>query len=130
MITDAFGGDGMENRARRAIEKLYDSTCTVYEYQNVTDEVTKISTQKPVVVWENQPCRLSFESISVVEQSTGAAKKSMSVKLFISPEVSIKAGSKIAVTTKGVTTEYANSGIPAIYSSHQEIMLNLFERWA
>lgn len=120
----------MENRARRAIEKLYDSTCTVYEYHNVTDEVTKISTQMPVVVWENQPCRLSFESISVVEQSTGATKKSMSVKLFISPEVSIKAGSKITVTTKGVTTEYANSGIPAIYSSHQEIMLNLFERWA
>lgn len=47
-------------------------------------------------------------------------------KLFISPDVAIKAGSKIIVTQHGRTTEYSNSGVPAVYPTHQEIMLTLF----
>lgn len=55
---------------------------------------------------------------------------SQSVKLFISPDIVIKAGSKIIVTQHGRTTEYSNSGVPAVYPTHQEIMLTLFEGWA
>ena len=51
------------------------------------------------------------------------------MKLFISPDVLIKAGSKIIVTQHGRTTEYSNSGVPAVYPTHQEIMLTLFEGW-
>ena len=54
----------------------------------------------------------------------------MGTKLFISPEVEIKPGSKIVVTQNGVTTEFSNSGKPAIYTNHQEIMLKLFEDYA
>lgn len=48
----------------------------------------------------------------------------------IPPDVVIKAGSKIIVTQHGRTTEYSNSGVPAVYPTHQEIMLTLFNGWA
>ena len=37
---------------------------------------------------------------------------------------------RVIVTQNGETTEYKNSGKPAIYSSHQEIILELFDGWA
>ena len=52
------------------------------------------------------------------------------VKLIISPDVNINPGSKIIVTNNGKITEYKNSGVPATYSNHQEIMLELFDGWA
>ena len=40
------------------------------------------------------------------------------------------AGSKIVVTQEGRTAAYARSGEPAVYSSHQEIVLVPFEEYA
>lgn len=52
------------------------------------------------------------------------------VLLFIAPEVTISPGSKIVITHEGRTGEYSQSGIPAVYPTHQEIVLTVFERWA
>ena len=117
------------NRARQAIESRYNGICTVYEYMSVKDEVTKLTEQKEVATLENQPCKLSYEKINATD-TNGAAIQSMGTKLFISPEVEIKPGSKVVVTQNGVTTEFSNSGKPAIYTNHQEIMLKLFENYA
>ena len=51
--------------------------------------------------------------------------KIFDIKLFLSPDIIVKAGSNITVTQAGKTTEYIASGIPAIYDTHQEIMLVL-----
>ena len=59
-----------------------------------------------------------------------AAKLTQGTKLFIAPEIKIKPGSKIIVEQNGTTTEYSASGVPAVYLSHAEIMLELFEGWA
>lgn len=115
------------NAIRKAIESQYKGTCTVYEYKAVKDEETLITSTEPVMVLENQPCKLSFEHINAV--SDGVPVQSMGVKLFIAPEIEIKAGSKIVVTQDGVTTEYARSGFPAIYTNHQEIKLKLFKKF-
>ena len=80
-----------------------------------------------VVVLENQPCHLSFESITAAIQTETAATISQAVKVFVSPDVTIKAGSKLKITQNGVTTEYTSSGVPAVYPTHQEIMLELSE---
>jgi hypothetical protein len=47
------------------------------------------------------------------------------VTLFISPEVYIPPGSMIEVTQNNVTRTYKHSGISAIYTNHQEIILEL-----
>lgn len=115
---------------RKAIESLYIGTCTISEYQEVRDIVTKITKHQPVDVFVNQPCKLSFERINSVNQTEAAAMVTQAAKLFIAPEIVIKPGSKITVTQNGVTTEYQKSGEPAVYSSHQEVMLELFKGWS
>lgn len=115
--------------ARKAIESTYEGVATVSEYQKVKDEESGLTTHKPVIVLENQPCKLSFENLQTAKQSESAASVAQTTKLFISPDIVIKPGSKITVTQAGVTTNYTYSGIPAVYDTHQEIVLDLFERW-
>jgi CMP-2-keto-3-deoxyoctulosonic acid synthetase len=115
--------------ARKAIEATYDGVLTVTEHQKVKDEVTKVTGYKDVVVLTDQPCRLSFERLQTAIQSDSSASVAQTTKLFVSPDIVIKAGSKITVTQAGVTTDYTCSGIPAVYMTHQEIIINLFKSW-
>ncbi|MGO0854089.1 hypothetical protein ACTPDQ_21135, partial [Clostridioides difficile] len=56
------------------------------------------------------------------------AKLVQTIKLFISPNINIKAGSKLIITTQNnITKEYIRSGESAIYPNHQEIILELFK---
>ena len=116
--------------ARRAQEATYEGLCTVYEYRDVTDEKTKLSSEEEVAVIEDQPCKLSFEKLNAVVQTETAAVQAQGLKLFLAPEIVISSNSKIVVTQNGVTDEYSASGKPAIYSTHQEITLELFRGWS
>lgn len=115
---------------RQAIETMYDGSMTVTEYQQVTDPVTKLTSHREVTVLEAQPCRVSFDSVQQADKERGAEAVSQVIRLFTAPELAIKPGSKIVVVQNGVTTAYQCSGVPAVYASHQEIILTLFERWA
>ena len=119
----------MVNAQRKALERLWKDRCTVYHRVKVKDPISKLTDSKEMPLLQDQPCKLSFETLT---SSPGdpVGTVSQSVKLFISPDVVIKAGSKIIVTQHGRTTEYSNSGVPAVYPTHQEIMLTLFEGWA
>lgn len=119
-----------QKAARKAIESTYTGVCTIVERRDERDEKTKITRKAEVVVIENQPCKLSFESLKAVVQTETAAAISQSTKLFLAPEIKVNGGSKITVEQNGVTTAYSASGVPAVYPSHQEIMLELFEGWA
>ena len=114
-------------RARQALESTYEGKCAVSEYGKVKDPVTKITNEGEITVLENQPCKLSYSTIQSANQTDTVASLYQSVKLFISPEVNIKANSKIIVTQNGRETIYKNSGEPAIYFTHQEINLELYE---
>ena len=114
---------------RKAVESLYDGVCTIIEYQKVKRE-NKSTGFEEVAVLENQPCRLSFKTISSTTSGESASSLKQVVVLFISPDVTIKPGSKVVVTQNNTTTEYSCSGQPAMYKSHQEVILELFERWS
>ena len=118
-----------QKAARKAIEATYSGTLMVTEMQKVKDERSKLTKNVEVVVLENQPCKLSFEKLQSAIQSDSAAAITQGAKLFVSPDVSIKAGSKITVSQDNVITDYTCSGVPAIYPTHQEIVLDLFEEW-
>jgi len=115
--------------ARKAIESTYSGICTIKERRDIKDEKTKISRKTEISVVEGQPCRLSFEKITAAVQTDTAAAVSQGIKLFLAPEIAVKTGSKIVVTQAGVTGEYQLSGVPALYETHQEIMLGLFNGW-
>lgn len=117
-------------QARKAIESLYDSACTVIEYRQEKDPVTKKTTSREVELYQDKPCKLSYSSINKSNQTEAANSATQIIKVFIAPELDIKAGSKLVITRKGRTVEYKNSGVPAVYDTHQEIVLELFRGWA
>lgn len=119
-----------QKAARKAIEATYFGTLTVTEHQTVKDEKTKLTKAVDVVVLQDEPCRLSFEKMQTAVQSESAATIVQGAKIFVSPDISIKAGSKLTVTQDNVTTDYTRSGESAIYPTHQEIMLELFKEYA
>ena len=115
---------------KAALERFYNDVCTVYEYRDVKDEETKITGKEEVAVLVGEPCRISFQSPVAAGLFGNAAEKKASIKLFLSPRATIKAGSKIVVTHEGETTAYGSSGVPGRFATHQEVALELFERWA
>ena len=116
--------------ARKAQESLYSGTATVTERRKVRDGQSKLTKEQDVTVLEDQPCRLSFETLKAAQQTEAAAGVTQVIKLFLAPEVTVKPGSKVTVTQDGVTADYKCSGVPAVYPTHQEIVLELSERWA
>ncbi|MCC0669390.1 hypothetical protein KGF46_14490 [Clostridioides sp. ZZV14-6153] len=112
----------MMDKTRKAIEMLYRDKCTIVEYQPVKDPVTKRTNNKEVIVLENQLCKLSYKNITSATDGK-VAKLEQTIKLFISPDTEIKAGSKLIINDK----EYVRSGESAIYPNHQEVVLELLE---
>jgi len=115
---------------RKVIESQYDGFCDVIEYQKRQNLMTKITNFEEVVVKKGERCRLSFENVQVNTETDTTSNVGMKVKLFIAPELNIKPGSKIVVTQNGRITAYKNSGEPAVYATHQEVMLEIFKGWA
>lgn len=106
---------------------LWIGKCTIYEFEDVTDPETYQTTQKKVPVLVNEPCRISYNHEQTTNIQSGAAVVSQSITLFIRPDLVIKPGSVIEITQHGVTERYKGSGQPAIYSNHQQIVLQLYE---
>lgn len=117
------------NSVRKALESMYKDTCCIFEQQKVKNLTTKATEFKEVEVHKDIKCRLSFSTITNAEKGDVSIIVQM-VKLFIAPEIEVKPGSKIVVTHEGIATAYKRSGEPAAYSNHQEIVLELFDRYA
>lgn len=115
---------------RKAIEELYEDTCTIIEYQSIKDPITKVTKKQEVTVLTDQPCKLSFTTANTTGDGDNVATVSQDVKLFLSPNITIKAGSKIVVTHDGIDHVYKSSSEPSTFFTHQEIGLELFEGWA
>lgn len=107
---------------RTAVERLYTGRCNVINYREVDDEYGT-TTHKSITVAENQPCRLSYNNSPNGTQTDRTDNITQTIKLFISPDINIRAGSDITVVQNGVEAEFVASGIPKKYSSHQEIEL-------
>lgn len=110
---------------RKIYESTYCDTCNITE--KVKQKIDGVTSFREQVVVSGQECKISFESIPSTSQSDTTASMVQSVKLFLAPEIEVKPGSRIDVTHLGVTTAYKRSGKSAVYHTHQEIMLELWE---
>lgn len=118
--------------AKTALERLWADRCSIFVREEMTDPLTHLTdfAEKPLF-WE-QPCKLSFETLTTTNGDEAAAIR-QAVKLFLSSDVEVPAGCKIIVTRPNEperTLTYTRSGEPGIFSNHQEIMLEPFRRWA
>jgi hypothetical protein len=109
------------------LAKLWIGKATIYEYQPVTDPYTFQTTHDLVAVVTDEPCRVSYNREQATNIQSGAAVISQSITLFIRPDLEVKEGSVIDVTQHGRTTRYKGSSKSALYTNHQEIVLDLYE---
>lgn len=121
MVTDAY---------KSAVRRLWKGKATVTVLDGVLNPANGRTEPSERVTISREPCRISFSTVKSTEPSEEAAVVAQSIMLFIDPAVEIPAGSKITVTQNGVTGDYERSGKPAVYSTHQEVPLELFKGWA
>lgn len=114
--------------AERAIKSLWRDRMTVIEHRKLKKENGATGFEDVEMVRE-EPCKIIFKTLQATDQEE-AAGLTQGIKLLCDKNVAIPAGSKILVLHEGIKTAYRQSGKPAVYSAHQEIMLELFERWA
>lgn len=112
---------------RNAIEATYIGLCDIYEFEK-TRNLDGSTAFGETLVQSAVPCRLSKESLNAATKGD-VAKISQSVKILLAPEVQILAGSKIVISQNGNVETYKRSGEPFVYSSHQEVMLELFDEF-
>nr|DAE94896.1 MAG TPA: head closure knob [Caudoviricetes sp.]DAK15439.1 MAG TPA: head closure knob [Caudoviricetes sp.]DAM32183.1 MAG TPA: head closure knob [Caudoviricetes sp.]DAN79338.1 MAG TPA: head closure knob [Caudoviricetes sp.] len=113
-------------KAKKAIQSLWTGVCNIFGFKDTEDKYgATIHTE--VMLFENLPCRLSFKNISQTNQTESFAVSSQVVKLFIAPDVYVPPGSVIEVTQNGITRKYKHSGISAVYTNHQEIVLEAYK---
>lgn len=114
----------------KALKLLWKDTCSVFIQSKKTNETTKRTEFEEIPLYENQPCKLSFETLTSTTETDHAPSVSQGAKLFVSNELFIPAGSKIVITRKNTTFSYKQSGEPGVFTYHQEIPLELFDGWA
>ena len=111
----------MVSAQRKALERMWRDRCTVIQRVKVTDPDTKLTDFSETPLLENQPCKLSFEKLTSTD-GENVASKFQNVKLFLSPDVVIPAGCKIAVQRFNREA--------GVFTNHQEIYLTLWKGWA
>lgn len=111
-------------QAREAIQSLWTGVCNIFGFEKSKNKYGTVVTEVKELC-KNIPCRLSFKNISQTEQTENMANTSQVVKLFIAPEVYVPPGCIIEVTQNNVTRKYKHSGISAVYTNHQEIILDV-----
>lgn len=115
---------------KNPLATLWTGRCTIYEYEDRIDPVTKQTTQHEVAILEDEPCRVSYRHEQATNIQNGAAVVSQAVILHIRPDLVIHTGSVIEITQHGKTVKYKGSGQPAVYCNHQEIVLELYDNEA
>lgn len=112
-----------------AIKLFWRDKCTLIVQDKKVDPVTHITNFTEKTIAEEIPCKLSFSSLSAAGEGSVAAV-SQSVKLFLSNEIEVPAGSKIVVTRRGKEYLFQRSGLPGIFLYHQELLLEAWKGWA
>lgn len=114
---------------RRVVERTFTDRCNIMEKRKVLG-ANKATMFKDALVLENVPCRLSFKTTKNRQNVNGGANEkeinsevSQIVKVFIPLSVDIKDGSWLEIIKDGKVYKYKNSGLPAVYSTHKEIIL-------
>lgn len=128
MIVDAIRQ--AQRMHREVIEATYDGTCSIYMKEPVRNPDTGVTSSEEICAVRDQPCHISFSGTGVAVGTNTITNVTQTIKLFLAPEVVIPPGSKINVTQHGRTESYGHSGKAAVYSSHQEILLDLWKGYA
>ena len=113
------------------LASFWKDKCTIYVQTASKNQTTRRTEFTETSLVTDEPCKLSFNSAdTVVSIEDNVSALDQTVKLFMSNATTVPAGSKVVVTRAGKTYHYKSSGEPKVFTFHQEIGLELDERWA
>lgn len=115
-------------RLREAIEALWTDVCSIAVRRTVQAE-GGAEEWKVETIAAGVKCRLSYIEAGTAQLDV-AAQLGQRAKLMLGSEIEVPPGSLITVERCGREVKYRSSGAPRLYGSHQEIEMELFERWA
>lgn len=123
---------------KKQIESLYTDVCDVYEYVKTKDAKSKQTKTERTLVHEDLRCRMSFGTFVRPSGDEVTSSLTLSVVLFLSPDIDVKAGSEFEVTRTVLTlgdsipkvVKLKGSSPPYIYPTHQEITCSILEDYA
>lgn len=119
----------------KAIRTLWKDRCMIETSVEYT-KANKAKGKRWETLVSDEPCKLSFfNNVRLNNPSVEmpmAAQVFQRAKLFIRPDLNIPAGCRITVVThkNNITLYFENSGIPAFFTNHQEILLEVKQKWA
>ena len=124
-----------------ALQRFWKDTAAVFTVSQSVNSETGLTEPVWEVCAENIPCKLSFsggtsfsgQNAAALNAAAGdpAAEVGQGVKLFCAPDVDIPPGSRVTVVRQnGMILQYESSGLPLIFSAHQEIRLRSQEKYA
>ena len=108
------------------LESTYFDKCTIKRKQKIKNADTGITETKEVVIVENIKCALSKMDIQTMT-SDGIGNLAFSHLLFLNPNVDVREGDTVEVSSMGKISSYLASK-PFYYSSHSETLLSYKER--
>lgn len=116
------------------LTKLWADRCTIEHVAEYT-KANGAKAKEWNVLAADESCKISYfnntSNNATATPSATAAMVTQQAKLFIRQDLHIPTGCRITVvTSENVTQTFENSGIPAYFTHHQEIMLEVKQQWA
>lgn len=114
---------------RSAIESLYRDSADIYVVEKKVNPETKRTESEYKLIHSEVPCKLSIKTSYITDNSETVSTSQQSITLFLSPDIVVPSGSRFLIRHFGRDMKFEQSGLPAVYPDHQEIIL-LYDEWA
>ena len=127
----------MDSSHKRALRALWTDRCTVFVREGSRDDKTGVTVFSERKALEGVPCRLSYKLTSRALMPAGegqAAALEQSVRLFLDRDTVIPPGARLEIyrggDDKAAPLVFGRSGLPGLYTDHQELRLERWKGWA
>lgn len=108
---------------------LFDGVCSVYISEPVEGEFGWASKREQREVYSDLPCHLALERGDVASGGIVSEVRASGV-LFLGAGAEILPGSEVLVRQNGREYRMALSGLPRVYTVHQEVRVALLDELA
>mgnify|MGYP001523355716 CR=1 FL=1 len=119
----------MVNAHRKALERLWKDRCSIFVKEKVTDPTTHLTDFEEKPLLQDQPCKLSFETLT---SSSGdpVAAVAQTVKLFLSPDVEKLMGADLDRFCRQAAQELAGRLLNKVVKRTPVVYGTLRDAWA
>ena len=108
------------------LESTYFDKCTIKRKEKIKNPITGVTETVEVIIVEDAKCALSKKDIQTMNVD-GIGTLAFSHLLFLNPNINLREGDIVEVTSMGKISNYLASK-PFYYSSHSETLLSYKER--